>query len=49
MIYLIINVDATFRIRGLFNNASMVKVLPKIPINMINNVMNAATFMVVGC
>lgn len=40
--YLIINADATFRIRGLFSNANIVKLLPRIPVHMMSKVMSAA-------
>lgn len=42
-----INADATFRIRGLFTNANIVKPLPMIPMHMISKVINAAAFMMV--
>lgn len=41
------NADATFRIRGLFINAIIVKPLPIIPIHIISKVINAAAFMII--
>jgi hypothetical protein len=46
ILYLIINADATFRIRGLLTNAIIVKPLPIIPMHIISKVKNAAAFMI---
>jgi len=43
-----INVEATFRIRGLFSITNIVKLLPIIPIHIISNVMNAAAYIIFG-